>query len=70
MEMNVKAKSKKSYYEKTIVVPVQKHMWQAIRKISYDTEISMSELARIAIQKLINKHQPDVDNDKQGTIML
>lgn len=54
-------KKQKPDYDKTIVIPIEKSMWQSLRKISYDTEISMSELTRRAIKKIINKYEKKVD---------
>jgi hypothetical protein len=51
----------KPVYDKTIVVPVEYDQWKALRKVSYDHEISMSQLAREAIDKVINKYNKSID---------
>ncbi len=53
---------KKADSTKKIVIPVEKQMWQALRKISFDEEVSMSKLIRTAIQKIINKHEKAIDS--------
>ncbi len=50
----------KPVYEKTIVIPVEYAKWKAIRQISFDTEISMSQLIRTAIDKIIKKYDKSV----------
>jgi hypothetical protein len=55
------AEAPKRNYDKTIVIHVQKSMWQALRKVSYEKEISMTQLIRWSIEKIINKHTKDVD---------
>lgn len=50
----------KPVYDKTIVIPVEHSKWKAIRQISFDTEISMSQLIRDAIEKIIKKHEKSV----------
>ena len=62
---NIKEKSmlqrKKRTYDKTIVTPIEKKMWASLRKISFDIEISMAELTREGIRKIINKYEKKVD---------
>ena len=52
---------KKVKFDKTIVIPVEKQMWKSLRQISFDQNISMSKLARKAIQKIINKYEKRID---------
>jgi hypothetical protein len=52
---------RKGNYEKTIVIPIDKDMWKALRKISFEQEKSMSELTRTALKKIINKYEKNVD---------
>jgi len=47
--------------EKTIVVSIEKSMWKSLRKVSFDHEISMSELTRMGIEKILNKFERRVD---------
>lgn len=51
----------KTNYEKTIVIPIEIEMWKALRRISYEEEISMSQLTRVAIKKIINKYEKPVE---------
>ena len=51
----------KKVYEKTIVIPIEKQMWASLRKISFEKEISMSQLTRWAIEKVINKYEKPID---------
>lgn len=44
-------------FEKTLVIPVEMKTWAALRKISYDREVSMSELVRRGIEKIINQYK-------------
>jgi hypothetical protein len=53
----------KKTYNKKIVIPIEHHMWQALRKISYEKEISMSQLTRWAIEKIINKYGKTIDEE-------
>lgn len=48
-------------YEKTIVVPIKADMHKKLRKISFDHEISISQLAREAFEKIIEKYKKSVD---------
>lgn len=52
---------KKGNYEKTLIIPVEKEMWQALRKISFEEETSMSQLARTALEDIINNHEKPID---------
>ncbi len=51
----------KKVYDKTIVIPIERQMWMALRKIAYEKEISMSQLTRWAIEKIINKYDKGID---------
>lgn len=51
----------KKFYEKKLLVPIEKSMWLSLRKISFDNEISMSKLTRDAIAQVINKYEKGVD---------
>lgn len=57
----MKKESKNANYPKTIIVPVKTEMWKSLRKISFDSNISMSSLMRSAIEKIINKHSKTID---------
>lgn len=46
---------------KTIVIHVEKAVWQSLRQISFDQEVSMSKLARDALNKEINNYKKDID---------
>lgn len=48
-------------YEKTIVIPIKADMHKELRKISFDNEISISQLAREALEKIIKKYKKAVD---------
>ncbi len=48
---------KKEMTHKTIVLKVEKPMWQAIRKVAFDNEISMNQLIRISITEIINRQK-------------
>ncbi len=48
-------------YEKTIVIPIEKEMWKALRHISFTEEMSMSKIARNALKKEIKKYQKSID---------
>lgn len=50
----------KRVYDKTIVIPVEYAKWKAIRQIAFDTEISMSEMIRDAIDRIIKKYNKNV----------
>lgn len=50
----------KANYEKTIVIPIEKSMWQSLRRIAFEEEISMSQLTRTALEKLIKKYDKSV----------
>lgn len=52
----IKTPAKKDY-EKTLVIPVERPMWVALKKISFETELSMSHLVRTGIQQIINDHK-------------
>lgn len=54
-------KKSKGKYEKTIVIPIEKETWKSLRQISFEKEISMSQLARWAIEKIINKYEKPID---------
>jgi hypothetical protein len=56
----------KSTYEKTLVIPIEKKMWQNLRKISFDKEISMSELTRMGIEKILNKYSKVLTLDRKS----
>lgn len=60
----METRTRRAPYDKTIVVPVKRYMWKALRQISHDKEISMCELVRNAFEKIINKYQPGVDNEE------
>lgn len=47
--------------KKTIVIPIEYEMWRSLRQISYEKEISMSQLTRWAIEKIINKYEKNID---------
>jgi hypothetical protein len=49
-------------YPKSIIVPVKPEMAKALKKIAFENETSMSELARTALLKLINKYEKKVDS--------
>ena len=49
--------SEKEMTHKTIVLKVEKPMWQAIRKIAFDNEISMNQLIRHSINEIINRQK-------------
>ena len=57
----MKITKKNPNYPKTLVIPLTKQMWSSLRQISFDHQISMAELTRAALQKVINKYQPDID---------
>lgn len=61
MEIGERKSTGGSAYKKTIVIPVEKEMWQSLRQISFDHQISMSQLARWGIEKIIKKYKKDVD---------
>jgi predicted DNA-binding ribbon-helix-helix protein len=44
-------------YEKTISVPLEKTMWMALRKIAYEQQLSLNELTRMGIEKIITKYE-------------
>lgn len=50
-------KENKINYEKTLVIPIEIQMWKSLRKIAFDHEISMSQLTRDAIEKIIHKYE-------------
>jgi hypothetical protein len=50
----------KTTYEKTLVVPLEFAMWKALRRISYETGISMSKLTRESIEKVIKKYDKSI----------
>jgi hypothetical protein len=50
-------------YQKTIVIPIELEMWKSLRKISFEKEVSMSQLARTSLEKVIKKFQKDVDSE-------
>lgn len=57
-----KAKTKGTY-EKTLVIPVSLEMWKSLRKISYDQELSMSQMIRESVEKIIKKYDKTIDSD-------
>jgi hypothetical protein len=48
-------------YEKTLVIPIEKNMWLSLRRISFEKEISMSQLGRTSLENIIKKFQKNVD---------
>lgn len=48
-------------YKKTIVIPIEYKMWESLRKISYEKHISMSQLTRWSLEKIIDKFEKPVD---------
>lgn len=53
----MKISKNKGNYEKTLVIPIEYEMWQTLRRIAYENEVSMSQLTRSAIEKVINKFE-------------
>lgn len=47
----------KEMTHKTIVIKVEKHVWQAVRKIAFDNEISMTQLIKHSVNEIINKQK-------------
>lgn len=52
---------KRQSLEKTIVISIEKSMWQALRKIAFEREISMAELTRMGIDKIVHRYEKKVD---------
>lgn len=50
-------------YEKTIVIPIEKNMWKALRHIAFTEETSMSQIARDALKKEIKSYRKSLDNE-------
>jgi hypothetical protein len=48
-------KSPNATYDKTFVIPVKFDMWKKLRKISYENNVSMSNLIRDSIDNYIKK---------------
>ncbi len=44
-------------YDKMVVIPMAKEMWRTLRTISFERGISMSELTRRGLQKIIDKYE-------------
>jgi predicted HicB family RNase H-like nuclease len=51
----------KKNYDKTLVVPLEYEMWFSLRKVAFDQQVSMNNLAREAIKKVIKKYEKNVD---------
>lgn len=51
----------KSAFQKTLVVHLETDMYKTLRQISHDEDISMSQLAREGIEKIIKKHKKNID---------
>lgn len=48
-------------YPKTLVIPIEYSMWEALRKISYEKKISMAQLARWGLEKIIKKYETPIE---------
>lgn len=46
----------KGKYSKTIVVLVEEDMWSDLRQIAFDRHMSMNELARMGMEKIISRY--------------
>ncbi len=44
-------------------IPIEYEMWRSLRQISFEKEISMSQLTRWAIEKIINKYEKSIDTE-------
>jgi len=58
-----KIKEKDHVGRKKMIIPVEYKMWANLRKISYDTQIPMSQLVRWGMEKVINKYEKPVDSE-------
>lgn len=47
-------------YEKTIVIPIETTMHEALRKIAFEHKTSISKLTREALVKIIKKYDKSV----------
>lgn len=52
-----KAKEKR----RVLVIPIPQEMWEHLRKISFEKRISMSQLVRWEIEKIINRNKNYID---------
>ena len=59
-----KVEPPKTKHAKNLVIPISKQMWLSLRQISFDHHVSMAELTRNALQKVINKYHPNVDSEE------
>jgi predicted HicB family RNase H-like nuclease len=48
-------------YPRTLVIPITELMHEELRLISFNQKISMNQLARWGLEKIINKHKKSVD---------
>jgi predicted HicB family RNase H-like nuclease len=48
-------------YPRTLVIPITELMHEELRIISFNQKISMNQLARWGLEKIINKHKKSVD---------
>lgn len=46
---------KKEKNDKTIVIPLTKELWKALKMASIDKEISMTKITRLALEKYLKK---------------
>lgn len=47
--------------KKILVIPLDFDLWKSFRKVAFDQEVSMSQLTRDAIEKIIKKHEKGID---------
>jgi len=52
-------------WDKTIVIPVGYDMWRALKDLSYHLDISMNEIARHGINKIIPTYEKRVDSKRK-----
>jgi len=44
-------------YEKVITIPLERSMWLALRKVAYEQQLSMNQLTRMGLEKIITKYE-------------
>lgn len=47
----------KKLYEKKLVIPMSKKMWEKLKKIAHDHNMSMNQLVRNGIELIIKKYE-------------
>jgi len=47
----------KKQYDKTIVIKLETKMWAALRRMSFEKEVSMAKITRDALDKIITKYE-------------